>query len=69
MIASDVSCRFARSSMVQKVTVVANERAVRIAKASHYVRRGLHSRQSYHWLDQAWAVWAFTSNFIMKEVG
>ncbi len=47
----------------------ANEPAVRIAKALHYVKRGLHSRQSYHRLDKAWAVWAFTSNYVIKEAG
>ena len=46
----------------------ANERAVRIAKMSGYIKRGVTERGSFKRFDDAWVAWGFQVNFMYNEV-
>ena len=45
----------------------ANERAVRLAKMSGYVKRGVTERTVFERVDNAWLAWGFQVNFMYND--
>ena len=64
--------KFGRNKMLTSAKIAsdraANERAVSVMKISGYVNRGLHRRQAFVRLADAWLAWGFQVNFMYDEV-
>jgi DDE superfamily endonuclease len=69
---SDVKFKFTALQSIRSAAIAAdrsaNERAVRLAKTSDYVSRGLLAHESSERLDNVWLAWGFQINFIYKPV-
>ena len=64
--------KFGRNKTMNSAKVAAdraaNEQAVRLAKMSGYLKRGVTERGSFERFDNVWLTWGFQVNFMYEEV-
>ncbi len=64
--------KFTTGEVLRSASIAAdrsgNERAVRVAKMSAHVKRGLTTHNDHERLADVWLAWSFQANFMFRSI-